>query len=460
VTVEVKPAGRRKASDRIKFNYGLRTFEMRDWIAYLNCQRVFLKGNNYGPGDTRLATMNRERFQQDLELAKQANINTLRVHAHIEHPAFYEVADELGILVWQDFPMQWGYSKEVLPEALRQVECMVNLLYNHPSIVVWCMHNEPGIQPHSTGRRLASGLKTLLSLLVYDWNRDVMDKRLKRRVEELDGTRFVVRSSGEWRVPLLRKGTDSHLYYGWYRGGEPRRQLERSGHRLRFVSEFGAQSFPNYESSIRFMSAELPRLDWEVLEKRHSLQRQTMDRWLSLDSFTDLRELIEASQDYQIAMNRQYIDHLRFRKYRPTGGILAFSFHDADPAIQWSILDYWREPKRSYLHVQRAFHPQYVFTLLEAEECRVGEEIEVPVYLVNDSQESYDEVTIDTEVFNADGSRTTRAGLACPMAPDSQAELVHSLHLRFAVPGRRRLILRLGYGDQVFENEYQILVTP
>jgi beta-mannosidase len=460
VALEVKSVGAKKPSDRLEFNYGLRTFEMRDWMAYLNGRRLFVKGNNYGPGDARPATMSRERFQQDLELARDAHMNMLRVHGHIEHPAFYEVADQLGILVWQDFALQWNYSKEVLPEALRQAELMVNLLYNHPSIVVWCMHNEPGIQPESSGPRFWWIAKTLFSLWIYNWNRDVMDRRLKRRVEELDGSRFVVRSSGEWAVLLFKKGTDSHLYYGWYRDQEPRKKLERPGRGLRFVTEFGAQSFPNYESSIRFMSPELSRIDWEGLEERHSLQREIMDRWLNLGSLTSLKELIEASQDHQVAINRQYIDYLRYHKYRPTGGILAFSFHDPNPAIQWSVIDHWRVPKRSYYHMQRAFHPQYVFTLLEKDEYQVGEEIAVPVYVVNDSQKSYDEVAISAEVFNAGGRRTTSASFVSALGADSQAELVRSLRLRFGEPGERRLSLKLEYEDVVFENEYQLLIVP
>ena len=460
VTIEVGGGGRRKPSDSVEFTYGLRTFEMRDWIAYLNGRRLFIKGNNYGPGDTRLATMNRERFQQDLESAKQAHMNMLRLHAHVEHPAFYEVADELGLLVWQDFPLQWRYSKEVLPEALRQAELMVDLLYNHPSIVVWCMHNEPVIQPEPDGRRFWGALQTLFSQIVYDWNRDVMDRKLKRRVEELDGTRFVVRSSGEWSVPILRRGTDSHIYYGWYRNKDPREKLERPGRSLRFVTEFGAQSFPNYESSVQFMSAELSRIDWNRLQERHSLKRGIMDKWLDLASFGDLRQLIEATQDYQIALNRKYIDHLRYHKYRPTGGVLAFSFHDPNPAIQWSVIDHWRVPKRSYYHMQRAFHPQYVFTLLDKSEYQVGEEIAVPIYVVNDSQESYDQVGVGAEVVDAQARRTTQASFLTSLERDSIAELVRLLHLRFAEPGERRLRLKLEYGDEVFENEYPLLITP
>jgi beta-mannosidase len=459
VTVEVSTSGERSPSDKVEFNYGLRTFEMRDWIAYLNGRRMFIRGNNYGPGDTRLATMTRERIQRDLELAKGANMNMLRLHAHVEHPAFYEVADELGLLVWQDFPLQWQYAKEVLPEALRQVEQMVHHLFNHPSIVVWCTHNEPGIRPEPPNGRPLWVAKTLLALLFYNWNRDRMDTRLKGRVEELDGTRFVVRSSGEWRVPVLRKGTDSHIYYGWYRRPDPAAKLEGLGKRLNFVTEFGAQSFPDYESSTRFMAKELSQVDWGQLERRHSFQRGIMDQWLNLGSFTDLHDLIEASQDHQISVNRAYIDRLRFQKYRPTGGVLAFSFHDPNPAVQWSVIDYWRVPKRSYYHMQRAFHPQYVFTLMNRSAYAVGEEIGVPIYVVNDSPEAYDEVDVSAHVVDEDGNTTTQASFSRALAADSQAELAHLLHFRFNRPGQRTLRLSLTYGDEVFENEYPLLIT-
>jgi beta-mannosidase len=459
VTAEVRTADGKSLSDRVEFNYGLRTFEMRDWTAHLNGRRVFLKGNNYGPGDTRIASMNRERCQRDLELARDANMNMLRLHAHIDHPAFYEAADELGMLIWQDFPLQWNYSKEILPEALRQVELMVQRLYNHPSVVIWCTHNEPGIQPEPNGRRWWWIVRTLFSLQLYNWNRERMDSQLKRKVEELDDTRFVVRSAGEWHLPLLRQGTDSHLYYGWYLHQDPSAKLESMARRLKFVSEFGAQSFPNYESSIRFMNSDLSRVDWDRLEGRHGLQREIMDRWLDLSSFRDLQGLIDASQDYQTVLNRSYIDRLRYQKYRPAGGVLAFCFHDPNPAVQWSVLDYWRLPKRSYYDMQRVYHPQYVFTLLRSREFAVGQEIAVPIYVVNDSPEGYDDVAVSVEILGPDGERTTHAEFSSALRADSEAELVRLLHLRFREPGKRLLRLRLEYAGDEFENEYPLLIT-
>ncbi len=467
VAIEVRNG--RLPSDRLEFNFGLRTFEMREWIAYLNGQRLFLKGSNYPPGDARLARMTYEAYRRDLRLAKEAHMNALRVHAHIEHPAFYQAADEEGILLWQDFPLQWGYAKEVLPEALRQVEKMVRLLFNHPSIAIWCMHNEPLWIAEGTeeiaGRRAfwrGSFLRMLWSIFVYSWNREVLDSRLKQRVERLDRSRFVVRSSGEWALPLWRAGTDGHHYYGWYPAAGPIWAFDkfrrRSPKNIRFVTEFGAQSFPNYESSIKFMEPDLTKIDWEHLEERHHLQKKNMEHWIDLEAYHDLPALIEATQDYQSEVNRFYIDRLRYHKYQPTGGILSFLLLDSNPAIQWSIIDYWRVPKRSYYGMQKTFHPQYLFTLLEKDKYCVGEEVSVPIYIVNDSREGYERVEVTAEVLDFQGARTTYLLFPSSLEADSMAKLVKRVQFRFPSPGERRLLLTLRYGEETFQNEYRLSI--
>jgi beta-mannosidase len=181
-----------------------------------------------------------------------------------------------------------------------------------------------------------------------------------------------------------------------------------------------------------------------------------MRHWIDVRTCEDLPQIIEASQDYQSQVNRFFIDRLRFHKYRPTGGVLAFLFLDSNPAIQWSVIDYWRLPKRSYYALKHAFHPQYVFTLLEKDVFKVREEITVPIYIVNDSPNNYVEVGVIAEVFNAQNVRTLHAAFQSRLEADSEAKLVQNLTLRFPSPGERRLVLSLHYGGEEFQNEYRL----
>ena len=82
-------------------------------------------------------------FRHDVELAREAGLDLLRVHGHISRPELYDAADELGMLLWQDFPLQWGYARSIRKEAVRQAREAVDQLGHHPSIAVWCAHNEP-----------------------------------------------------------------------------------------------------------------------------------------------------------------------------------------------------------------------------------------------------------------------------------------------------------------------------
>lgn len=453
--VSVDVARDQEVEDRWSALFGIRTFEMRDWIAYLNGQRIFLKGSNYPPGDLRLARMNYAAYQKDLELARAAHFNILRVKAHIEHPDFYRAADEAGLLLWQDFPLQGSYQKEVLSSALKQAEAIVRRLFNHPSLAIWCMHDHP-VDGGKSATELAT-LKTGLVNRVYSWNRDVLDTRLKKVVEALDRGRYVVRSSGE-ETFFLREGTDSQFSFGWERSQGPLNRFQEFIHRhpqrLRFVTGFGAQSFPNYETAIRFMDPELSGVDWKHLEERHGLQKKNMAHWVNPAAIKTLEELIATSQEHQMRVLQYYIDRLRYHKYRPTGGMLTSLFLDPNPAVQSSLLDYWRVPKKSYWALQRAFHPQYVFTFLEAEPYRVGEAIRLPIYIVNDFPQDFGSVEVTVQVREDNEDSGLKASIAATLSADCLASQIGEVSLRFTSPGRRHLLLTLLNAGQAFQNEY------
>jgi beta-mannosidase len=450
-------------SDERAFIFGIRQFEMRRWIGYLNGVRLFLKGNNYPPGDTRIATMTPERYAQDLQLTQECHMNLLRVHAHVAGPAFYDAADQAGILLWQDMPLQWMYRREVLPYARAQAGEMIRLLYNHPSIAIWCMHNEALYTADTKDDRLTTRARVYFSVFAWNWNRDVMDTQLKRDAEATDHTRPVVRSSNEYAVPFVRKGTDTHFYYGWY--GEiygPLRALEgviqHFPDNIRFVTEFGAQSFPNAESSAKFMSADVSSIDWEHLVARHHLQPKMLDLWLEWRSARSLDELACITQDYQSEVNRFYVDRLRFHKYRPTGGVVPFMFLDSNPAIQWSLVDYWRVPKRSYAAMRLAFSPQYVFTLLAQDRYPTGAAVELPVYIINDAHRAVP-ARLEARLLDPAGAEIARVDRELTLPADCLAMEIERLRLRPERSGIYRLALALRPAEgEAIEQEYPIVI--
>jgi beta-mannosidase len=462
ITLEVLCGGER--SDAHVFSFGIRTIQWKRWVVYLNGVRVFIKGNNYPPGDTRIATMTRERFDHDLILAQECHMNMLRVHAHVEHPEFYEAADTAGVLIWQDFPLQWLYRREVLSEARRQVIEMTRMLYNHPSIAIWCMHNEPIYTADTTqDERLRTRIRTYGSVFVYSWNRDVLDTQLKELVTAEDTTRSVVRASGEYHVPYLREGTDSHFYFGWYIVyGQLHRWLsvvQAFPDNIRFVTEFGAQSFPNLESSLKFIDADVRKLDLQQLVDRHHFQPNILEHWVDWRAAGTLEDLVRVSQDYQIAVNRFYIDRLRLHKYRPTGGIVPFMFHDSNPAVQWSIVDYWRVPKRSYAAMRLAFSPQYIFTTLDVERHPVGAPLELPVYVVNDAHAAI-HITATARLLAPDGAELATIEREVTLPADCMAFELERLRLTPQVTGEYQLVLELQpVGAEPIAQSYPIVVT-
>lgn len=460
ITLAVLQGG--SISDSHATTFGVRTVELKNWIAHLNGVRLFIKGSNYAPGDTRIATMTRERYEQDLRLACECHMNLLRVHAHVASAECYEAANTAGILLWQDFPFQWLYEREILPEAIRQVRLMVRQLYNHPSIAIWCMHNEAIYTADTSDERATTRARQYASALGFSWNRDVLDTQLKCTAEAEDATRPVVRSSGEYAIPGVRGGTDTHFYYGWYRVYGRLRDFETIIKRLpaniRFVTEFGAQSFPNYDSCVKFMDADIAKIDWQHLVARHQFQDKMMAHWIDWRSAHSLEALIELTQRYQSEVNRFYIDRLRFHKYKPTGGIVPYMFHDPNPAVQWSVLDYWRVPKASYHALRVAFSPQYVFTLVAADVAPIGQPIELPIYIVNDAHTAVP-ITLSATLRDELGAEQAHITRTLTLPADCQPIEIERLRLTPPRRGTYTLALTWDCAGEALANVYTIAVA-
>jgi beta-mannosidase len=454
---EVFLEGEEGPSDVWETAYGVRTFEMRDYIAYLNGRRMFIRGNNYPPGDTRLATMTRQRVDLDLRLAREANLNLLRIHAHVDHPLFYQAADEAGILLWQDFPLQWNYRPEIESQALRQVQRMVTHLGSHPSIAVWCMHNEPINAPDLKAYKPGMVSRAAFTLLIYSQNRERLDPKLARLCRFLDPTRPTTHCSGE--RGLLRRHGDGHFYFGWYFG--PMRWFHdkylNHPQQLRFVTEFGSQSLPNLDSSKKFMADRLEAIDWKHLQARHHYQGFFMRRFVNPKKYRTLADFIAATQSYQSELNRYHIDRLRALKYKPAGGVTPFMFLDSNPAIQWSVIDYWRVPKASYFALQNAMRPIYAFTILDRSRYRRGAVATVPIYAVNDTWDPAP-VTVTLQITSPVGDHILTQTYTRTLDPDSETQALANPELVLRWEGTYKILISLEGPGGRMNNQYQLEV--
>ncbi|MEW6471959.1 MAG: hypothetical protein AB1679_06790 [Actinomycetota bacterium] len=341
VTIDVEVDGVRSDGHRLRTAF--REVRNDGWRFHVNGERLFVMGSNQGPGAMALGEADPAGLAADVGRAVDANLDMLRIHGHVTRPEVYAAADEAGLLLWQDVPLQWGYGRGARKPAAAQARALVDLLGHHPSVVVWCGHNEPYPGPAEAEENPRAKWRNRASLLLPSWNKDVLDRSVARALRS-DPTRPVVTHSGVPPGPL-RDGTDTHLYFGWYIGtmGDMAAVLRRWPRLARFVSEFGAQAVPE---SAGFMEPERwPDLDWKRLETRHNLQKQHFDRFVPPDEFATFDDWRTATQAYQAALIQLQIEDLRRLRNRPTGGFLQFCFADGHPGVTWSVLDHERRPK-------------------------------------------------------------------------------------------------------------------
>jgi beta-mannosidase len=372
--VEVDGAPSDGFTERVAFRDVRRNGSMMS----INGERVFLKGASYAPARALLGEADDALIRADVARALDAHLDLLRVHTHIAPPALYDVADECGLLLWQDFPMEGGYGRGVRRQAARQARAMVELLGHHPSIVLWCAHDAP-LGDDTPARALANAT-------VPTWGKEVLDRSTAHAIARHDGTRPVVRSSGA--------SDDSHLWFGWRHGslaglGPAIRAVPRLG---RFVSAFGAQSVPE---NARWMRPELwPRLAWDDLAEHHGLERRAFDTYVPVTDAKSFDEWCDSTQAYQAALLQLQIEDLRRCKGTPCGGFTVFCLADPAPAVGFGLLDHDRVPKRAYGAVRDACRP-----VLAMVDPRTGN-----VHVANDSHRTI----VDAEVVVAVDGRTRR----------------------------------------------------
>ena len=309
-----------------EITFGLRELEEKEDSWYLNGVPVFLRGSCY-LASCWLSEMTLEKFEKDIKLVKEANMNILRNGYHIEPQIFYDVCDREGILIWNDFPLLWDYdvSRSRIKEACRQMKEFVLQFYNHPSIVIWCCHCEP-----------------------MSANQITLDISLKRTIQILDKSNRTILLAAEHR---------SHPFVGWYYSTYYNFLTLPGG---KNPNEFGAQALPNVNSKFWL---DMGRENWWPINEEW--EYRDFQKFITLylaevlkdhKGGVTLKQFIKSTQSYQAELLKFGLEAFRRGKGKIHGAIL-FTFSDAWPSITWSIVDYYRNPKEGFYTVKKAFQP-------------------------------------------------------------------------------------------------------
>ncbi len=337
-----------------------------------NGKPIYCKGANWIPADVFLPRLTKSDYRNLLQSAKDANMNMLRVWGGgiYEADEFYELCDEMGIMVWQDFMFAGGMypgDDAFMKNVREEVKYQMGRLRNHPCIVLWCGNNEIDEAWHNWGWQDQFNLHGADSAKTWNDYTHLFEDSLKKWVTEFDGTRPYVSSSPKngWGHKESFTEGDSH-YWGVWWGLEDWEAFEtKTG---RFVSEYGMQAIPNM-GTIRSFTDPADRYLYSPVIQSHQktsdgfrklnyyLTRYFIDSAklskLSLDDYTYLTQCLQ----YYILKNSIAIHR---SKYPRNMGTLLWQLNDCWPVTSWSITDFSRQPKAAWYAVREAYRDDVI----------------------------------------------------------------------------------------------------
>ncbi len=346
---------------------GLRTLELRQqpdaagksFTFVVNGVPVFAKGANWIPADSFPERVTRERYRHLLESARDANMNMLRVWGggYYESDEFYELCDELGIMVWQDFmfacsmyPGDEKFLESVRAEAVDNVR----RLRNHPSVVIWVGNNEVETAWQHWG------WKQNLPAKLWDDYKKIFHGVLPEVVAAEDPSRPYWPSSPSSNLEedsdSQRMG-DVHYWEVWH-ASRPFDYYERQ--RPRFMSEYGFQSFPAIETVNAYTLPADHDIQSPVMlaHQKHPRGNQLIREYMLRDfpEPKDFESFLYASQVLQAEGIKVGAEHLR-RIMPHNMGSLFWQLDDCWPVASWSSVDYFGRWKALQYYARRFYSP-------------------------------------------------------------------------------------------------------
>jgi beta-mannosidase len=336
---------------------------------------LFAKGANWIPIDS-FIPRGKELglYSMNLNYAKEANMNMIRVWGGgiYEDDLFYDFCDELGILVWQDFPFAcaiYPYYKEFIKNIEEEAIQNIKRLRHHPSLALWCGNNEiewlwnweinsSEITDKPTSDEFKQGYIT------------IFEKILPKIIEEIDPHRsywpsspsngFIGEKLGSVNSNSPNFG-DSHFWEVWHRNKpfSAYRKLYS-----RFMSEFGYESFPSLKTLAAFCPPEQFDFFAPIMEnhqKNSAGNKKIMDymekRFTKPSKFENQVILSQITQAEAIEYG---VEHWRRnRNQTQCMGSLYWQLNDCWPVASWSSIDYYGRWKALHYFAQRFYKPLF-----------------------------------------------------------------------------------------------------
>lgn len=366
-TVKVKALSQEgRVLDMWERKIGLRTATMHiekdasgeSFAHEINGVQVFAMGADYIPEDNLLGRVTPERTRRLLEDCCAANFNTIRVWGGGYYPDdwFYDVCDELGLLVWQDCMFACA-TYELTPAFSRNIQAEiaynVKRLRHHPSLALWCGNNEMEMFVEE-GLWGGSPRQKADYIRMYEYI-------IPKVVQEQDPDAFYwpasPSSGGGFDDPNGRSRGDIHDWSVWH-GMRPFADYRKGA--CRYLSEFGFESFPCLKTVETFTLPEDRNLFSYVMEKHQRCAHGSALTMAYLQQMylypASFETALYASQLLQAEAVRYGVEHMR-RQRGLCMGTLYWQLNDCWPGASWSSIDCTGRWKALHYFAKRFFAP-------------------------------------------------------------------------------------------------------
>ena len=370
-----------KSIDARTTRTGLRALELRQqpdttgksFTFVVNGVPVFAKGGNWIPADSFPTRISTDKYRQMLTSVRDSNMNMLRVWGGgiYERNDFYELCDEMGILVWQDFmfgcslyPGDQAFLENVRQEAIDNVK----RLRNHPSIVIWVGNNE------IESGWFHWGWKNQFPATLWEDYRKLFYGVLPEVCDALDPSRPYWPSSPSSNLEddnESQKMGDLHYWQVWH-ASLPFSEYEKQF--PRFMSEYGFQSFPQLETVNTYTLPADHDIKSPVMmaHQRHPRGNQLIREYMLREypEPKDFESFLYVSQVLQAEGIKIGAEHLR-RIMPHNMGSLFWQINDCWPVASWSSIDYTGRWKALQYYARRFYNDILISPRLENDNVNV-----------------------------------------------------------------------------------------